>query len=72
MDHSLQSCVNVIHIDLVEIWNINDKTRVSRYLGCLSIVLVTYGSQYLSSDGFKAKMSHLVKDFVEPVSMISE
>ncbi|KAH8985726.1 hypothetical protein EDB86DRAFT_3246299 [Lactarius hatsudake] len=45
-DHSLKSCVNTIHADLVETWNLNDKTR------------------YLSSDEFKAKMSHLVKDLV--------
>ncbi|KAH9061774.1 hypothetical protein EDB83DRAFT_2552150 [Lactarius deliciosus] len=45
-DHSLKSCVNIIHADLVETWNLNDKTR------------------YLSSDEFKAKMSHLVKDLV--------
>ncbi|KAH9170085.1 hypothetical protein EDB89DRAFT_1908087 [Lactarius sanguifluus] len=45
-DHSLKSCVNIIHADLVETWNLNDKTR------------------YLSSDDFKTKMSHLVKDLV--------
>jgi len=43
-EHPLKSCVNIIHVDLVEIWNLNDKT------------------EYLSSDGFKAKMSHLVRD----------
>ncbi|KAH9051692.1 hypothetical protein EDB87DRAFT_1693951 [Lactarius vividus] len=42
--HSLKSCVNVIHLDLIEIWNLRDKAK------------------YLSDDGFKAKMSHLVKD----------
>ncbi|KAN0135836.1 hypothetical protein V8E53_006288 [Lactarius tabidus] len=45
-DHPLKSCVNIIHVDLVEIWNLNDKTG------------------YLSSDGFKATMSHLVGDLV--------
>ncbi|KAI9456381.1 hypothetical protein BJY52DRAFT_1417161 [Lactarius psammicola] len=43
-DQTLKNCVNIIHVDIVEIWNLNDKTR------------------YLSSDRFKAKMSHLVKD----------
>jgi hypothetical protein len=33
-DHPLKSCVNIIHVDLVEIWNLNDKTGVS-FLGCL-------------------------------------
>jgi len=36
--------VNIIHIDIVDIWNLNDKTR------------------YLTSDRFKVRMSHLVKD----------
>ncbi|KAH9057194.1 hypothetical protein EDB87DRAFT_1131474 [Lactarius vividus] len=43
-DQTLKNCVNIIHLDIVEIWNMNDKRR------------------YLSSDIFKAKMSHLVKD----------
>jgi hypothetical protein len=28
-DQPLQSCVNIIHIDIVEIWNLFDKNRVS-------------------------------------------
>ncbi|KAF8262935.1 hypothetical protein EI94DRAFT_1742200 [Lactarius quietus] len=44
-DHqTLKSCVNIIHEDLVEIWNLNDRAK------------------YLSSNEFKARMSHLVKD----------
>ncbi|KAI9456385.1 hypothetical protein BJY52DRAFT_1381630 [Lactarius psammicola] len=43
-DQTLKNCVNIIHVDIVEVWNLNDRTR------------------YLSSDKFKAKMSHLVKD----------
>ncbi|KAH9074318.1 hypothetical protein EDB83DRAFT_2516087 [Lactarius deliciosus] len=43
-DRTLKTCVNIIHVDVVEIWNMNDKTR------------------YLSSEKFKARMSHLVKD----------
>ncbi|KAH9051687.1 hypothetical protein EDB87DRAFT_749098 [Lactarius vividus] len=53
-DHALKSCVNIIHADLVETWNLNDKTR------------------YLSSDEFKAQMSHLVKDLVGYGGMVSE
>ena len=26
--HPLKSCVNIIHVDIVEIWNVNDKTGV--------------------------------------------
>ncbi|KAI9438740.1 hypothetical protein H4582DRAFT_2076367 [Lactarius indigo] len=43
-DQTLKNCVNIIHLDIVRIWNMKDKRR------------------YLSSDGFKAKMSHLVKN----------
>jgi hypothetical protein len=28
-DQPLKSCVNIIHIDIVEIWNLYDKNRVS-------------------------------------------
>ncbi|KAH9061778.1 hypothetical protein EDB83DRAFT_878341 [Lactarius deliciosus] len=52
--HPLKNCVNIIHVDLVETWNLNDKTR------------------YLSSDEFKAKMSHLIKDLVVPTGMMSD
>ena len=33
---TLKSCVNVIHVDIVEIWNLNDKDRVScrQFLCC--------------------------------------
>ena len=27
-DQTLKNCVNIIHVDVVEIWNMNDKTRV--------------------------------------------
>ncbi|KAN0138726.1 hypothetical protein V8E53_003714 [Lactarius tabidus] len=43
-NHTLKDCINVIHSDIVEIWNLNDITG------------------YLSSDRFKVKMSHIVKD----------
>ncbi|KAH9018536.1 hypothetical protein EDB85DRAFT_1897124 [Lactarius pseudohatsudake] len=49
-DQTLKNCVNIIHLDIVEIWNMNDQNRVG------------FSSVYLSSDEFKAKMSHLVKD----------
>ncbi|KAH9003546.1 hypothetical protein EDB86DRAFT_3073326 [Lactarius hatsudake] len=49
-DQTLKKCVNILHLDIVEIWNMNDKTR------------------YLSSDQFKAKMSHLVKDLAGSVN----
>jgi hypothetical protein len=33
-DQTLKDCVKIIHDDIVEIWNLNDKTRV-----CFSLVL---------------------------------
>jgi len=52
-DQTLESCVNIIHDDLVEIWNLNDRAK------------------YLSSDGFKARMSHLVKDLAGSAGTVS-
>jgi hypothetical protein len=28
VDQSLKNCINIIHDDIVEIWNLNDKTGV--------------------------------------------
>ena len=28
-DQPLKSCVNIIHVDIVEIWNLYDRNRVS-------------------------------------------
>ncbi|KAF8267148.1 hypothetical protein EI94DRAFT_1701243 [Lactarius quietus] len=47
LNRKLKKCVEIIHDDIVEIWNLNDENR------------------YLSSDKFKAKMSHLVKDLAD-------
>ena len=36
-DQPLKSCVNIIHVDIVEIWNLYDRNRVSTpYLPCCS------------------------------------
>jgi hypothetical protein len=39
-DHSLRSCVNVIHVDLVEIWNLNDKAGVGLFPYLLRLLLM--------------------------------
>jgi hypothetical protein len=39
-DHSLKSCVNIIHVDIVEIWNLNDKTGVGFLLYLLCFLLM--------------------------------
>ena len=37
-DQSLKNCVNILHDDIVEIWNLNDKTGVG--FAQLSVVIV--------------------------------
>jgi hypothetical protein len=59
----LRSCVNIIHVDIVEIWNLYDKNRVSYpHLPCLT----AKRNQYLSNNQFKVNMSHVVKDLAVP------
>ena len=60
--------MNVIHTDIVEIWNMRDRAKVSS--SRLSTVLAAHKYQYLSSAGFKETMSHIVKDLAGPVSSI--
>ena len=58
-DQPLKSCVNIIHFDIVEIWNLCDKTKVSSQS---LAVLITQPNQYLSNNQFKINMSHIVKE----------
>jgi len=67
IDQPLKDCLNVIHEDIVEIWNLNDRTRVSSPL-FLCCFLVPHRDQYLSGIEFKKKMSHNVKDLVGSLS----
>jgi hypothetical protein len=63
-DQRLKSCMDVIHIDIVEIWNLYDKNRVS---SCqMPCCLIAQQNQYLSSNQFKIYMSHVVKDLAVP------
>ena len=39
-EHPLKSCVNIIHVDLVEIWNLNDKTGVGLLSYLLRLLLI--------------------------------
>ncbi|KAF8489086.1 hypothetical protein F5888DRAFT_1731195 [Russula emetica] len=55
-DQPLKSCVNIIHVDIVEIWNLFDRHRVSS----------PQFPAYLSSNQFKINMSHIVKDLAIP------
>ena len=56
--------MNIIHNDVVEIWNLYDKCRVSS-LQLLCCLTAQY-NQYLSSNRFKIDMSHIVKDLAVP------
>ena len=39
-EHPLKSCVNIIHVDLVEIWNLDDKTGVGFLTYLLRLLLM--------------------------------
>jgi hypothetical protein len=69
-DQPLKSCVNIIHTDIVQIWNIYDKNWVSSpQLLCCS---AAQWNQYLSSDQFKINLSHIVKDLAVPAGSASQ
>jgi hypothetical protein len=59
-EQALKSCLNVIHEDIINVWNFDDSERVCDYF--LSSVLFAEGNQYLLSRDFTARMSHLVGD----------
>jgi hypothetical protein len=65
VDQTLESCVNVLHVDIVEIWNLNDGDNVSYLRFPYCFYLCSHGHQYLLSTSFKIKMSHVVKDLAE-------
>ena len=65
----LKRCVNIIHVDIVEIWNLYDRDRVGspQWLA----VITAQRNQYLSSNEFKINMSHVIKDPVVPAGSTS-
>ena len=60
-DQPLKDCVNVIHTDIVEIWNLKDRNKVSS-LPSFLLVSFTHRDQHLSEPRFKENMSHVVQD----------
>jgi len=61
--------VNVIHTDIIEIWNLKDRAKVSfSGLLLLLLLLVDHREQSLSSTAFKEMMSHIVKDLAGSVA----
>ena len=59
---TLESCLNVIREDIINVWNFEDTERVCHPF--LSSVLAAEVNQYLSSRDFTARMTHLVGDLV--------
>jgi hypothetical protein len=59
-DQPLKSCVNIIHVDIIDIWNLYDRHRVSS--PPWRFVITVQRNQYLSSNEFKINMSHVIKD----------
>ena len=59
-DKPLKDCVNLIHTDIVNIWDPDNKNKVSCF-GC-PYFLTVQRNQYISSKQFKINISHIVKD----------
>ena len=66
VDQSLKNCVDILHVDIVKIWEQYDGRNVSS--PHLPLVLSVQQNQYLSSDQFKINMSHVVKDLAITMS----
>ena len=59
-NRTLESCVTVIHEDIITVWNFDDRGGVGHPFICS--VLFAEGNQYLFSREFTATMTHLVED----------
>lgn len=59
-NHTLKSCVNVIHEDIISVWNFDDRDSVGHSF--MSSVLYAEGNQYLLSGEFRSMMTNLVGD----------
>ena len=57
---TLASCVEVIHADIVGVWNLPDKDRVR--LSFVMVASLAKDIQYLSSNAFKSEIYDLVQD----------
>ena len=64
VDQPLKNCVKAIHADIVEIWNMDDKTKVSA--PCHYRLVAAHRNQCLMSPEFMVTMSHIVKDLAGP------
>jgi hypothetical protein len=51
--------MDVIHADIIDVWNLRDREQVGRYL---YPVLIAKEDQHLSSETFKAGIYHLIED----------
>ena len=58
---TLANCVEVIHSDIVGVWNLPDNDRVYLFFSP-SWLSCAQGDQYLSSTAFKAEISYLIQD----------
>jgi hypothetical protein len=58
--YTLENCLEVIHNDIVGVFDLPDKDRVCRF--SVLNVLFTEGNQYLSSKAFKDEISDLLQD----------
>jgi hypothetical protein len=61
----LRQCLDVIHTDIISVWNIRDQHKV-RPVYYATLVIAEILLQYLASAEFKSTMSKLVEDLVPP------
>ena len=59
-NRTLESCVNVIHEDIISVWNFDDRENVSHFF--INSVLFAEETQYLVGREFTATMTGLVRD----------
>ena len=58
-DKPLKDCVNLIHDDIVKIWDPDGRIKL---VASVALVLTAQQNQYISSKQFKINISHIVKD----------
>ena len=64
-EHPLKNCVDIIHLDLIEIWNVNDKTGVGLlpHLLCLLLMGISI-SQAMGSKSRRLTSSEIWGDMI--------
>jgi hypothetical protein len=59
---TILECLEVIHKDIIGVWDLNDPFKVLPFQTCLHHIFEQYYAQYLQCKEFKALMSNMVSD----------